>query len=121
MQIQCPHCKSRYRLGSEMIDAYGGFVRCGNCNYKFNIHDQVLLNEGQIDLQNIGIRPNKQKDEALKGQSSSAAARATRIEPKLEQDEEEEELNLRFARMSIRGSLKIKMSPLHLIHLMNHD
>lgn len=96
MQIQCPHCKSHYRLGSEMIDAYGGFVRCGNCNYKFNIHDQVLLNEGQIDLQNTGIRPNKQKDEALKGQSTSTATRVTRIEPKLEGDEEEEKLNIRF-------------------------
>jgi hypothetical protein len=89
-----------------MIDAYGGFVRCGNCNYKFNIHDQVLLNEGQIDLQNIGIRPNKQKDEALKGQSSSAASRATRIEPKLEQDEEEEELNLRFRQDEYPGELE---------------
>ena len=96
MQIQCPHCKSRYRLGSEMIDAYGGFVRCGNCNYKFNIHDQVLLNEGQIDLQKPGNRPNKHKDEVLKGQSSSAATGATRIEPKLERDKEEEELNIRF-------------------------
>ncbi len=24
-----------------MVDAYGGFVRCGGCDYKFNIHDQL--------------------------------------------------------------------------------
>ena len=64
MQIQCPHCKSRYRLGAEVIDAYGGFVRCGNCNYKFNIHDQVILDDEQSKLVNTETRPSQDAIEA---------------------------------------------------------
>jgi len=96
MQIQCPHCKSRYRLGSEMIDAYGGFVRCGNCNYKFNIHDQVLLEDEQQDLVNTRERPVRQSNESNKMTTSSLSSQSERIEPRLERDEQEEEFNIRF-------------------------
>ncbi len=93
MQIQCPHCKSRYRLGAEVIDAYGGFVRCGNCNYKFNIHDQVILDDEQNKLVNTETRPSQDAIEAKPDEEKSSTKR---IEPRLEQDDSEEEFNIRF-------------------------
>lgn len=93
MQIQCPHCKSRYRLGAEVIDAYGGFVRCGNCNYKFNIHDQVILDDGQSGLVNTETRPSR---DTIGVKPDEANSTTERIEPRLEQDESEEEYNIRF-------------------------
>jgi len=50
MQTQCPHCKSLYRLSPETIEAFGGFVRCGNCDYKFNVHDQVQVERDYFEL-----------------------------------------------------------------------
>ncbi len=96
MQIQCPHCKSRYRLGSEMIDAYGGFVRCGNCNYKFNIHDQVLLEDELGDLLNNGKSPAQYREESKIKGASSPSSRSERIEPRLDRDEQEDDFNIRF-------------------------
>ncbi len=93
MQIQCPHCKSRYRLGSEMIDAFGGFVRCGSCNYKFNIHDQVILDDAQDGLFNTGTRPAQHKDQATQ---VGALGEPARVEPRLERDQAEDEFNIRF-------------------------
>jgi predicted Zn finger-like uncharacterized protein len=95
MQIQCPHCKSRYRLGAEMTDAYGGFVRCGNCNYKFNIHDQVSVDDEYSALVNTIQRPSQRSISGESGQAASKEARPQRIEPKLE-SQEEEEPNIRF-------------------------
>jgi len=97
MQIQCPHCKSRYRLGSEMIDAYGGFVRCGNCNYKFNIHDQVILDDGPDELVNTDVRPARKNGGVSKSSKTTAASQAARIEPRLEREASEDEFNIRFA------------------------
>jgi predicted Zn finger-like uncharacterized protein len=93
MQIQCPHCKSRYRLGSEMIDAFGGFVRCGSCNYKFNIHDQVILDDAQEGLFNTSTRPAQHKDQAT---LAGVVAVPARVEPRLERDQAEDEFNIRF-------------------------
>jgi len=79
-----------------MIDAYGGFVRCGNCNYKFNIHDQILLEDEQGDLVNTGTRPVQHRDELHKASATQTPAHSARIEPLLERDAQEEALNIRF-------------------------
>ncbi|MCP4011289.1 MAG: DUF3426 domain-containing protein [Proteobacteria bacterium] len=107
MQIQCPHCKSRYRLGSEMIDAYGGFVRCGNCNYKFNIHDQVLLEDELDDLLNTGKSPAQYSGETNIRAASSPSSRSARIEPRLERDAQEDGFNIRFGQNEYENEVEV--------------
>lgn len=36
MFTQCPHCYSVYRVGTEILSAAGGRVRCGTCEIIFN-------------------------------------------------------------------------------------
>jgi hypothetical protein len=76
-----------------MVDAFGGFVRCGSCNYKFNIHDQVILDDAQDGLFNTSTRPAQHKDQATQVGVSGVTAR---IEPRLERDQAEDEFNIRF-------------------------
>lgn len=78
-----------------MIDAYGGFVRCGNCNYKFNIHDQVLIEDEPSTLVNTTVRPSR-GDNASPRAGETGVGKKERIEPRLERDEEADAFNIRF-------------------------
>ncbi len=85
MQTQCPHCKSQYSISAEQVDAYGGFVRCGKCNYKFNIHDQVLLHRYR----------NKQRPTSESSFKQNGVDDNQRIEPQINA-EPDDGVNIRF-------------------------
>lgn len=60
----CPECDTQFLINDELIEAYQGDVRCGNCDHVFNTQDrltgvsddihsaeeyQASLNEGHLD------------------------------------------------------------------------
>lgn len=106
MQTQCPHCKSQYNIGADLVEAYGGFVRCGNCNYKFNIHDQVSSGRHQDDIQD---RKEPQFDPSEEHSSQATQ----RIEPKIGADGEtdDDSLNIRFRELEDEYAADIAYEP----------
>lgn len=86
MKTQCPHCKSRYAIDDKTVDSFGGFVRCGNCNYKFNVHDQVLPIRHRDKLP---LRKEPQFDYSDEQDDH-------RVEPKIETESSDDDLNIRL-------------------------
>lgn len=41
---QCPHCKTRFRIHQEQLDARRGLVCCGRCQHAFNARAQLFPN-----------------------------------------------------------------------------
>ncbi len=41
---QCPHCKTRFRIHQEQLDARRGLVCCGRCQHAFNAREQLFPN-----------------------------------------------------------------------------
>ncbi len=76
-----------------MIEAYGGFVRCGNCDYKFNVHDQVRLDNDYFHLSHEDVL-NEDSQPLVSGFDSPG--HSDRVEPKLDASSDDDELNIRF-------------------------
>jgi len=81
-----------------MIEAFGGFVRCGNCNYKFNVHDQVQVERDYFELSSADELDEEApvRLHAMGGidDDEIAAPPSGRIEPALEV--KDDGLNIRF-------------------------
>ncbi len=45
---QCPNCTAKFNASQAMLDSYGGFFRCGKCDYKFNYYDQFDAEQENI-------------------------------------------------------------------------
>jgi hypothetical protein len=87
-----------------MVEAYGGFVRCGNCNYKFNIHDQVSPEPYQDDIQGKK-EPQFDLDEEPSSQNTQ------RIEPKIDAETDDDSLNIRFRELEDEYAADIAYEP----------
>lgn len=82
-----------------MIEAFGGFVRCGNCDYKFNVHDQVQIERDYFELSSANVLDEETpvrlhtmggiEDDEIQAPPSG------RIEPALEV--KDDGLNIRFS------------------------
>lgn len=98
MHTQCPHCKSIYHVGADKVESLGGFVRCGNCKYKFNIHDQAKFDQIDQFDRNIEISSASELVQASDIHSISSESELLnddRVEPSLD-NSDQDPFNIQF-------------------------
>ncbi|MEE9446505.1 MAG: MJ0042-type zinc finger domain-containing protein, partial [Arenicellales bacterium] len=102
IQTQCPHCNIQYHVDQLTIDSFGGFVQCGNCDAKFNVHDvspseQAPILDTSYQINEPQLTGPEIDQVELKGEvktGDKTDSNEVRIEPSFDQDDSA--INIQF-------------------------